>query len=85
MEKYEFIIRTLDEFSLNYENQYSREIPDMNLILKVIEQNYPTKQTIQMGSGDKPLVSEIKLSGSQQGVKTGILKSKKGLGRSYGY
>lgn len=34
-------------------------------------QSHPTKQTVQTGSGDKPLVCENELSGSQRGVKTG--------------
>ena len=36
--KYNIIIKTLKEFSLNYKNQYPKSIPDINLILNVIEE-----------------------------------------------
>ena len=40
MNKYDFVIRYLKEMSLNYKNQYPKEIPDMDLVVDIIVKEF---------------------------------------------
>jgi len=40
MNKHKIAIRILNEMQLNYNNQYPKKVPDMNLVINIIEKDY---------------------------------------------